>query len=113
MRNYEEFKHLTYQIDPSNPFSAHYVLKTGESFYIEPVFYNHLTGLKERFPEIFSQLIKEMMAMVERHKKIVFTGNYERPLTEADNYLYFEITDVTNAMRFFYDDKSRGDNYGD
>ena len=51
--------------------------------------------------------------MVERHKKIVFTGNYERPLTEADNYLYFEITDVTNAMRFFYDDKSRGDNYGD
>lgn len=113
MRNYEEFKHLTYVEDPKNPFSAHYLLASGASFYIEPVFYNHLTGLKERFPDTFPQLLEKMLEMVEQNKKIVFTGNYEHPLTVADNCLYFEITDVTNAVRVFYDDKSRGASYGD
>ncbi len=114
MRNYDEFKHLTYIEDPKNPFSAYYVLPSGASFYVEPVFHNYMHGLKERFPDAYPELVAKMLEMVEKHKKIVFTGSYERPVTVTeDNYLYYEITDVTNSVRLFYDDKSRGSNYGD
>ena len=39
MRDYEEFKDLRKENDENNPFSALYFLESGESFYLEPVFY--------------------------------------------------------------------------
>ena len=47
------------------------------------------------------------------NKKVVFTANYESPLTEAEGYIYLEITDVTDPLKIYAEDKSRGSDYGD
>ena len=47
MRDYEEFKNLRKEEDKNNPFSALYFLESGESFYLEPVFYTQLMGFKD------------------------------------------------------------------
>ena len=113
MRDYEEFKDFRKEEDKSNPFSALYFLESGESFYLEPVFYTQLMGFKDHYPEQYHLIINKMMELVKRNKKVVFTGNFENPLTEIDNYIYLEVTDVTDALQIYAEDKSRGSDYGD
>lgn len=113
MKDYEEFKHLRREVDPNNPFSALYFYESGESFYLEPVFYTQLMGFKDHFPDKFHLIIEKMEELVKKNKKIVFTGNFENPLTEIDNYIFLEITDVTDPLQIFAEDKSRGSDYGD
>ena len=113
MKDYEEFKHLRREVDPNNPFSALYFYESGESFYLEPAFYTQLMGFKDHFPDKFHLIIKRMEELVMKNKKIVFTANYENPLTDVDNYIFLEITDVTDSLQIFAEDKSRGSDYGD
>ena len=113
MRDYEEFKDLRKEEDKSNPFSVLYFLESGESFYLEPVFYTQLMGFKDHYPEKYHSIINKMMELVKRNKKVVFTGNFENPLTEIDNYIYLEVTDVTDTLQIYAEDKSRGSDYGD
>ena len=113
MKEYEEFKHLRREVDPHNPFSALYFYESGESFYLEPVFYTQLMGFKDHHPDKYHLIIKKMEELVKKNKKIVFTGNFEHPLTEVDNYIFLEITDVTDLLQIFVEDKSRGSDYGD
>ena len=113
MKDYPEFAQFNKKHDSNNPFCALYVLETGESFYIEPVFYTQLMGFKDHFPDKYSLIIEKMVELVKKNKKIVFTGNYEHPLTEIDNYIFLEVTDVTDALQIFAEDKSRGSDYGD
>ena len=113
MRDYEEFKHLKKLEDKNNPFSALYQYESGELFYLEPVFYTHLMGFKDHYPEKYHLIIEKMEELVKKNKKIVFTGNFENPLTEVDNFIFLEITDVTDPLKIFAEDKSRGSDYGD
>ena len=113
MKDYIEFKHLNKKEDTCNPFCAFYEYESGESFYIEPVFYTQLMGFKDHFPDKYHLIIEKMEELVKKNKKIVFTGNFENPLTDVDNYIYLEITDVTDALQIFAEDKSRGSDYGD
>ena len=113
MKDYEEFKHLTKKEDPHNPFCALYFYESGESFYIEPVFYTQLMGFKDYHPDKFPLILEKMEELVKKNKKIVFTGNFEHPLTEVDNYIFLEITDVTDPLHIYAEDKSRGSDYGD
>ena len=113
MKDYEEWKHLNKSVDPNNPFSALYSYPDGETFYIEPVFYTQLMGFKDHFPDKFDLIISKMEELVKKNKKIVFTGNFDNPLTEIDNYIYLEITDVTDPLKIYAEDKSRGSDYGD
>ena len=113
MKDYPEFKHLVKKEDPNNPFCALYFYPSGESFYLEPVFYTQLMGFKDHFPKEYPLIIQKMEELVLKNKKIVFTGNFEHPLTEVDNYIYLEITDVTDLLQIFAEDKSRGSDYGD
>ena len=113
MKDYEEFKHLRREVDSNNPFCALYYLESGESFYLEPVFYTQLMGFKDHFQDQYQSIIDKMFELVKKNKKIVFTGNFEHPLTEVDNYIYLEITDVTDPLKLFAEDKSRGSDYGD
>lgn len=110
---YEEFSDLRTEIDNNNPFSNLYFLDSGESFYVEPVFYTQLKGFKEQFADKYSLIIDQMFSMVKSKKKVVFTGNFENPLTEVDGYCYLEITDVTDPLQIYAEDKSRGSDYGD
>ena len=113
MRDYEEFKHLKRLEDKNNPFCALYEYESGESFYLEPVFYTQLMGFKDHYPEQYHLIIEKMEELVKKNKKIVFTGNFENPLTDVDNYIYLEITDVTDLLQIYAEDKSRGSDYGD
>ena len=113
MKDYVEFQDLRKEVDPNNPFCALFFLESGESFYLEPVFYTQLMGFKDHFPEKYHLIIERMIELVKKNKKIVFTGNFDHPLTEIDNYIYLEITDVTDALQIYAEDKSRGSDYGD
>ena len=110
---FEEFKHLKQEHDKNNPFSNFYFYETGESFYVEPAFYTQLMGFKEQHKERFSEILKRMEEVVKSNKKVVFTANYETPLTEAEGYIYLEITDITDPLKIYAEDKSRGSDYGD
>ena len=113
MKEYPEFAHLRQEIDPNNPFCALFFYESGESFYLEPVFYTQLMGFKDHYKDQYHLIIEKMEELVKKNKKIVFTGNFENPLTAVDNYIYLEITDVTDPLHIFAEDKSRGSDYGD
>lgn len=110
---YEEFKNYKELVDNNNPFSSLYMLDSGETFYIEPVFYTMLKGFKDHHPDKYQIIVDEIIKVVKKEKKVVFTGNYDCPLTNVDGYIYLEITDITDPLKIFVEDKSRGSDYGD
>ena len=110
---YPEFSHLILKEDKNNPFCNLYYFPTGESFYIEPVFYTQLKGFKQHYKDEYSKILKRIEEVVLRNKKVVFTGNFDNPLTEVEGYIYLEITDITDPLKIFVEDKSRGSDYGD
>lgn len=111
---YEEFIRFNQVVDSNNPFCNLYYLDSGESFYIEPVFYTQLKGFKERHTERdYQRIIDRMIEVVKKNKKVVFVGNFDNPQTEAEGYIFLEITDITDPLQIFVEDKSRGSDYGD
>ena len=113
MKEYPEFAHLRQEIDPNNPFCALFFYESGESFYLEPVFYTQLMGFKDHYKDQYHLIIEKMEELVKKNKKIVFTGNFDNPLTDVDNFIFLEITDVTDLLQIYAEDKSRGSDYGD
>ena len=111
---YEEFKNIKQGRDLNNPFCNFYVINEEESFYVEPAFYTQLQGFKDRHTEEdYQRIINRMIELVHRNKKVVFVGNFEYPQTEVEGYIFLEITDVTDPLKIFVEDKSRGSDYGD
>lgn len=108
-----EFQHLKQLEDSNNPFSSLYEFESGERFYVEPVFYTMLQGFKDHHPDKYPLIVEEILKVAKKNKKVVFTGNYDCPLTNAEGYIYLEITDITNPLQIFVEDKSRGSDYGD
>ena len=63
-----------------------------------------------------SDILAEMDRAVKANKFVVFTADDENPLTfvpENVEAVYLEITDITNKLKIFLEDKSRGSDYGD
>ena len=110
---YEEFKHIKLIEDKNNPFCNLYEYEDGSRFYIEPVFYTKLMGFKELRNKEFNKILHKMEQVVKKNKKVVFCGDYEFPQTEAEDYIFLEITDITDPLQIFVEDKSRGSDYGD
>ena len=110
---YIEFECYKQIIDKDNPFSSLYELEGGERFYIEPVFYTMLQGFKDHHPDKYHLIIEEMIKVVKKNKYVVFTGNFDCPLTKVNDYIYLEINDITDPLQIFVEDKSRGSDYGD
>ena len=56
-----------------------------------------------------------MIEVVKKNRKVVFTAEYEYPQTEPqdDEYIYLEIFDITDPLKIYVEDKSRGSDYGD
>ena len=90
-----------------------YELDDGSRFYIEPVFYTMLKGFKDHHPELYQSIIDEIISRARKEKRVVYTGNYECPLTNVEDYIFLEITDITDPLHIFVEDKSRGSDYGD
>ena len=111
---YEEFSKFKLVLDEKNPFCNHYVLDSGEEFYVEPVFYTQFQGFKDRHSlDSYNSIINKMIEVVKKNKRVVFVGNFEYPQTEVDGFIFLEITDITDPLQIFVEDKSRGSDYGD
>lgn len=110
---YIEFEAYEIRIEKDYPFSPHVIIDEECDFYFEPVVYTQLQGFKERHPDKYHLIIEEMINRVKKNKKVVFVGDYESYFTEVPNYIYLEITDITNPLKIFVEDKSRGSDYGD
>ena len=113
MRHYEEFKEYKIIEDKNNPFCTLFELDDGSRFYIEPAFYTQLIGFKEKREEDYPRIINRMIEVVRKNKRVVFTSEYESPQTEVEGYIYLEITDITDPLNIYVEDKSRGSDYGD
>ena len=112
--NYLEFEKFKYVKDNNNPFCNHYVMEGGEDFYVEPAFYTQMHGFKDRHSEKdYQRIVDRMIEVVKKNKKVVFVGNFEFPQTEVEGYIFLEITDITDPLKIFVEDKSRGSDYGD
>ena len=113
MISYSEFSHLKIVEDKRNHFSTLFIYEDGSLFYIEPVFYTQLLGFKRHYPNEFPLILKQMETIVKKNRKVVFTGDFESSPTEAEGAIYLEITDITNPLQLYVEDKSRGSDYGD
>ena len=110
---YDFFKDYQVVIEKEHPFLVHVVIDKGSDFYFEPMVYTQLQGFKERYEDKFSLIIDEMINRAKKNKHVVFVGDFESYYEEIDGYIYLEITDITNSLKIFVEDKSRGSDYGD
>ena len=108
---YEEFKEFKEITD--NKFVKKFMSSNGNIFYIEPAFYTQYQGLMERYPEQKETFLKEMMKQINNNKKIAFVYDFENPFLDYEDAVLREFTDITDACKIFYEDKSRGSDYGD
>ena len=108
-----EFSQFQEVVDPIYPFIPHYVLDDGSEFYMEPIFYTQLQGFKERHEDHYQEIIDAVIAKVRRNKKVIFIGDFESNTFEKDGYVILEVTDITDPLKIFVEDKSRGSDYGD
>lgn len=109
----KEWAQLKIIEDKDNPFSTLFEYLSGERFYIEPIFYSKFVTMTEHHPKSKDAILKEMEKRVITNKKVVFTGTFDMPCTQKDDYIYIELEDITNKLRIFVEDKSRGSDYGD
>lgn len=111
--NYEEFSDLkSIKLKETNLVKC-FELENGSRFFIEPPFYTQLMSLKEIYPDEFPKVIAHMKKLANERKYVGFVYDFENPFIHLDGYIYLEITDVTDPIKVFYEDKSRGSDYGD
>ena len=109
--NYEEFQKYTEVQD--NKFVKKFQTKSGNTFFFESAFYTQMMGLFERYPEQKENFMNELTRQIEANKEIAFVYDFENPFLDYGNAILREFTDVTDACKIFYEDKSRGSDYGD
>ena len=109
--NYEEFNEFKEITD--NKFVKKFLCQNGNIFYIEPAFYTQYQGLIERYPEQKKNFLNEMKKQINNNKKIAFVYDFENPFLDYEDAVFREFTDITDACKIFYEDKSRGSDYGD
>ncbi len=106
---YPEFEHLKIIEDPQNPFCTLFEYEDGSRFYIEPAFYTQLMAFQEHYESEYPRILSKMEEIVRKNKKVVFTSNYESPQTNVEDYIYLEITDVTDPLKIYLDFKGDPD----
>ncbi len=111
--HYAEFDNYKPYIDPQNRLVHAYTNEVGDLFYIEPGFYDGLMGFKEKRAEDFQAIMKSIDEMVRKNHRVIFTADFENPWMEKEGFIYREIHDITDPLRIFVEDKSRGSDYGD
>ena len=111
--NIKEFDAFKLDKDPENPFSFHFIIDEENDFYVEPTVFTQLSGFKERHPDKFSLIIMKMIERVKQNHKVIYVGDFENYFTEKEGYIYLELLDITDPLKIFVEDKSRGSDYGD
>ncbi len=111
--NYEEFNDLISLQDEHTSFIRGFQFPTGEKFYIEPTFYTQLMIFKEIQPENFDKVIQQLKKTAFERKNVIFVNDFENPFIEIEGFKLLEFTDVTDPINVYFEDKSRGSDYGD
>ena len=111
--NNEYFKGFKMIKDEKNPFTPHFVIDSETDFYVEPVVFTQLNGFKERHPDKIDLIVNSIIERVKKLKHVIFVGDFENYFTEKENYIYLELLDITDPLKIFVEDKSRGSDYGD
>lgn len=106
MKTYPEWKDRQVLIDLRNRFATCYQNDDGSIFYIEPQFYTYLMGYKRLRPENFSAILVKMDEIVRKNKKVVFVGQEDNPLVEADDAIFLTAMDVADSIGVLVEDKS-------
>ena len=109
--NYEEFNSFKEITD--NKFVKKFVTNDNHTFYLEPAFYTQMMGLFERYPEQKENFMNELNKQIQNNIVIAFVYDFENPFLDYKEAVLREFTDVTDACKIFYEDKSRGSDYGD
>ncbi|HBS10188.1 MAG TPA: hypothetical protein DEA28_00375 [Firmicutes bacterium] len=69
--------------------------------------------MKEHHHDKFELIMNKLYEIVLNNKKVIFTADYEYPACYKEGFIYREITDITDPLLIFVEDKSRGSDYGD
>ena len=109
--NYEEF--ASYKEITDSKFVKKFLVKNGNTFYIEPAFYTQMIGLFERYPDQKDNFMTQLDKIVNSNKEVAFVYDFENPFLDYGDAILREFVDVTDACKIFYEDKSRGSDYGD
>jgi len=109
--NYEEFS--KYKEIPDNKFVKKYVAENGNTFFLEPAFYTQMLGLFERYPDEKEKFLAKLDEIINKNKLIAFVYDFENPFLDYKGAVLREFVDITDACKIFYEDKSRGSDYGD
>ena len=110
---YVEFDRYFEKKDPVNHLVHYYENEAGDSFFVEPGFYDGLLGFQEKRPEDFERIMEAIDATIRKEHRVIFTADFENPWIEREGYIYREIHDITDPLAIFVEDKSRGSDYGD
>jgi len=102
MIEFDKFKKLE---DKSYPMVNFYELEPGKEFYIEPSFYTQLYYVKDHFADRFNEIVEETIDTVRRNGKVVFTGNFESPIVNKDDFIYRELEDILAKLKLSFDNK--------
>ena len=70
-------------------------------------------SLKEIYPNEFPKVIAQIEKVVREKKLVSLVYDYENPFLTVEGSIYLEITDITDPIHVFFEDKSRGSDYGD
>lgn len=113
MRHYPEWKHLKFEVDEKNPYTAKFTYPNGDTFYVEPVFHMKLRGFYQHYENRVEEILMEMERVVKKYHKVVFINDDDEEITEIEDAVYLTIQDICNPLKIFVEDKSRGSDYGD
>ena len=109
--NYEEF--AKYKEITDSKFVKKFLCDNSNTFYVEPAFYTQMIGLFERYPEQKENFMNQLDKIVSNNKEVAFVYDFENPFLDYGEAILREFVDVTDACKIFYEDKSRGSDYGD
>lgn len=68
---------------------------------------------KEIQPENFDKVINQLKKTAFERKRVIFVNDFENPFIELPGYKLLEFTDVSDPINVYFEDKSRGSDYGD
>ena len=109
--NYEEFS--KYKDITDNSFVKKFQNEGNHLFYVEPAFYTQMMGLFERYPDVKTIFMEQIDIVVKNNLLVAFVYDFENPFLDYKEAILREFVDVTDACKIFYEDKSRGSDYGD
>ena len=66
-----------------------------------------------RYQKTLDINMKKIDELVQSNKTIAFVYDFENPFLDYKEAVLREFVDVTDACKIFYEDKSRGSDYGD